>query len=80
MNLGRATFGNRVSRPPPHERALVELAQLEEEKAKQAKAAAGVDGKAGDPELLERIGVVRDGIYKRLKLLATWADLDDEQV
>ncbi|CAN0502743.1 unnamed protein product [Ectocarpus sp. 8 AP-2014] len=60
-------------------RALVELAKLEEEKAKQAKVAAA-GGEQEDPALLARIGVVKDGIYKRMKLLASWADLDDDQV
>lgn len=55
-------------------RALVELAKLEEEKARRLKAE-----EPEDPELIARIGVVKDGIYNRLKLLATWADLDDEQ-
>lgn len=55
-------------------RALVELAKLEEEKARRSKAE-----EPEDPELVARIGVVKDGIYNRLKLLATWADLDDEQ-
>lgn len=55
-------------------RALVELAKLEEEKARRSKAE-----EPEDPELIARIGVVKDGIYNRLKLLATWADLDDEQ-
>lgn len=41
-------------------------------------AAAG--GEQEDPELLARIGVVREGIYRRMKLLASWADLDDDQV
>ncbi|CAN0251185.1 unnamed protein product, partial [Hapterophycus canaliculatus] len=59
-------------------RALVELAELEEEKAKRAKVAAA-GGEQEDPELLARVGVVRDGIYKRMKLLASWADLDDDQ-
>lgn len=41
-------------------------------------AAAG--GEQEDPELLARIGVVREGIYRRMKLLASWADLDDDKV
>lgn len=74
-------------------RALVELVKLEEERVKTtvAKAAENADMKVGegggsasgaraDAELLARIAVVQEGIYKRLKLLATWADLDDEQV
>lgn len=65
--------------PHHHRRALVELAELEEEKAKRAKVAAA-GGEQEDPELLARVGVVRDGIYKRMKLLASWADLDDDQV
>lgn len=56
--------------------------QLEEEKAKQAraKAANATGGEPDDADLLARIEVVREGIYRRLKLPATWADLDDEQV
>lgn len=60
-------------------RALVELSKLMEEKAKRAKVAAA-GGEQEDPELLARIGVVREGIYRRMKLLASWADLDDDQV
>lgn len=79
-------------------RALVELLQLEEEKAKRAAKAASAKGlgdnasttdesigeitaaQKDDAALATRIAMVRDGIYKRMKLLATWADLDDEQV
>lgn len=50
--------------------------KLEKERAKRTKAR----GEPDDPELFSRMTVVRDGIYKRLKLLASWADLDDEQV
>ena len=53
----------------------MELAKLEEEKTRRAKAE-----EPEDPELKARIKVVRESIYQRLKLLATWADLDDEQV
>ena len=60
-------------------RALVEAVKLQGEKSKRAKVAAA-GGESEDPELLARLGQVKDGIYKRLKLLATWADLDDEQV
>lgn len=70
---------------------MVELHQLEQEKSKATAKAAAAAGSAGDKEeggevtrkdaeLETRIAVVRDGIYKRMKLLATWADLDDEQV
>lgn len=60
--------------------------KLEEERARNK--SGGADGvKAGtggvrqaDAELAARVSVVRNGIYKRLKLLATWADLDDEHV
>ena len=57
----------------------MEAIKLLDEKAKRAKVAAA-GGEPEDPELLARIGVTRDGMYKRMKLLATWADLDDEQV
>lgn len=60
-------------------RALVELAKLEEEKAKRAKVAAA-GGEQEDPALLARIVVVKEGIYRRMKLLGSWADLDDDQV
>ena len=63
---------------PPH-RAIVEAMKLHAEKAKRAKVAAA-GGEPEDPELLARIALTRDGMYKRMKLLATWADLDDEQV
>lgn len=64
------------------DRALIELVQLEEEEAKRArvKVANATGGEPDDADLLARIEVVREGIYRRLKLLATWADLDDEQV
>ena len=57
----------------------MELSKLVDEKAKRAKVAAA-GGEQEDPELLARIGVVREGIYRRMKLLASWADLDDDQV
>lgn len=67
-------------------RALVELSKLERERAR-AKSAASAPSAAGsgsirqtDAELASRISVVQNGLYKRLKLVATWADLDDEQV
>lgn len=41
-------------------------------------AAAG--GEQEDPALLARVGVVKEGIYRRMKLLGSWADLDDDQV
>lgn len=57
----------------------MELSKLVDEKAKRAKVAAA-GGEQEDPELLSRIGVVREGIYRRMKLLASWADLDDDHV
>lgn len=57
----------------------MELGELVEEKAKRAKVAAA-GGEQEDPALLSRIGVVKEGIYRRMKLLASWADLEDDQV
>lgn len=69
----------------PHDpqRAIVELTRLEEERKEVAAATGGEAGGTNaeqDHELLSRISVVRDGIYRRLKLLGTWADLDDDVV